>query len=325
MANCHWLALTPKVFPSELNFQNAIMNYHYIYKCPFHFPPPHQSPPPSSAMSTPLEYYKSLPPVSKVYGVACLMTTAAYHLELYNYNNIALHYGLVLKRFQVWRLITNFLFLGIFSFRFAFRLFIIAKYGVLLERGPFDKRTADFLWMLIFGALSLLALAAVPALWSPFMGASLVFMIVYVWGREFPNALINIYGLVSLKGFYLPWAMLALDLLFGNPLKPDILGIVVGHLYYFLTVLHPLAGGKYIFKTPLWVHKLAAYWGEGVQVNSPVQRDPAAGVAFRGRSFRLDGRHTRPQATQSSGGPPEQPDAPAGGAFRGSSHRLGDN
>lgn len=44
-------------------------------------------------------------------------------------------------------------------------------------------------------------MAAVPLLRSPFLGGSLVFMIVYVWGREFPNARINIYGLVSLKVF----------------------------------------------------------------------------------------------------------------------------
>lgn len=31
-----------------------------------------------------------------------------------------------------------------------------ARYGVQLEKGPFDKRTADFLWMMIFGAVSLL-------------------------------------------------------------------------------------------------------------------------------------------------------------------------
>jgi Derlin-2/3 len=48
--------------------------------------------------------------------------------------------------------------------------------------------------------------------------------------------------------------MLALDLIFGNPLMPDILGMLAGHLYYFLTVLHPLSGGKFIFKTPIWVY-----------------------------------------------------------------------
>ncbi|CAB4271190.1 unnamed protein product [Prunus armeniaca] len=273
-------------------------------------------------MSTPAEYYRSLPPVSKTYGVACFMTAAALYLQLYNPWNIALDYGLVIKRFQVWRLITSFFFLGPFSFPFAFRLIIIARYGVGLERGPFDKRTADYVWMLVFGAISLLVMAVVPYLLSPFMGPSVVFMIVYVWSREFPNARINIYGLVSLKGFYLPWALLGLDLIFGDPLKPDILGMVAGHLYYFLTVLHPLAGGKLMLKTPLWVHKLVSFWGEGTQINSPVERNPHAGVAFRGRSFRLNGRTTTPpQSTQEPFNNQQQ--AAAGGvAFRGRSQRL---
>ncbi|XP_043691531.1 derlin-1.1-like [Telopea speciosissima] len=241
-------------------------------------------------MSTPGEYYRSLPPVIKTYGVLCLMTTSAYYLQLIDPWNLALSYESVFKRLQIWRLITNFFFLGSFSLPFAMRLLMLARYGVLLEKGPFDKRTADFLWMMIFGALSLLVLAAVPLLRSSFMGISLVFMIVYVWSREHPNARINIYGVVTLKGFYLPWAMLALDLIFGNRLMPDILGMVVGHLYYFLTVLHPLAGGRDILKTPLWVHKLVVFWGEGTQINSPVQPNPSAGVAFSGRGYRLGGR-----------------------------------
>lgn len=35
-------------------------------------------------------------------------------------------------------------------------IFFRARYGVQLESGPFQRRTADFLWMMIFGALSLL-------------------------------------------------------------------------------------------------------------------------------------------------------------------------
>lgn len=46
-------------------------------------------------------YYHSLPPVSKLYGVSCLMTTAAYYLQLYHLESIALDYSLVIKKFQV--------------------------------------------------------------------------------------------------------------------------------------------------------------------------------------------------------------------------------
>ncbi|XP_010249470.1 PREDICTED: derlin-1-like [Nelumbo nucifera] len=240
-------------------------------------------------MSSPAEFYKSLPPVSKAYGTLCLLATTAFHLGLYHHEDIALVYPLVFSHFQVWRLVTNFFFLGKFSVNFGIRLLMIARYGVQLERGPFERRTADFLWMIIFGALSLLVLSVIPLLWTPFLGISLVFMLLYVWSREFPNAQINIYGLVTLKAFYLPWAMFALDVIFGSPLMPDLLGILAGHIYYFFTVLHPLAGGKNILKTPVWVNKLVARWNVGPNANSSSQPDRAAGVAFRGSSYRLNG------------------------------------
>jgi hypothetical protein len=55
-------------------------------------------------------------------------------------------------------------------------------------------------------------MAAVPFLWSGFMGVSLVFMLVYIWGREFPNAQVSIYGLVSLK-VSIPWLITNLVLM----------------------------------------------------------------------------------------------------------------
>ncbi|CAB4288348.1 unnamed protein product [Prunus armeniaca] len=236
-------------------------------------------------------FYHSLPPISKAYGTICVLATTAYQLGLYDFRSIALVHKLVFSHFQVWRLITNFFFLGNFSINFGIRLLMIARYGVQLEKGPFERRTADFLWMMIFGALTLLVLSAIPIFWSPFLGISLVFMLVYVWSREFPNANVNIYGLVALKAFYLPWAMLALDVIFGSPIMPDLLGIIAGHLYYFLTVLHPLAGGKNILQTPRWVHKVVARWRIGAPPpSSRTQPAPGTGgTAFRGRSYRLSG------------------------------------
>lgn len=44
-----------------------------------------------------------------------------------------------------------------FSLKWLYR----ARYGVQLEKGPFERRTADFLWMMIFGSLTLLVSKAV--------------------------------------------------------------------------------------------------------------------------------------------------------------------
>ncbi|TXG61962.1 hypothetical protein EZV62_013325 [Acer yangbiense] len=190
-------------------------------------------------------FYKSLPPISKAYATICVVATAAFHLGLYSPLTIALIYEPVFSHFQVWRLVTNFFFLGKFSINFGFHLIMIARYGVQLEKGPFQRRTADFLWMMIFGALTMLA-------------------------------------------FYLPWAMLAMDVLFGASLLPDLLGIIAGHLYYFLTVLHPLAGGRNILKTPKWVHKLVGYWRLGEPATARVEAERATGGSFTGRSYRLN-------------------------------------
>lgn len=74
-------------------------------------------------------------------------------------------------------------------------------------------------------------------------------------------------------------------------------------------------------------HKLVAYWGEGIQVNSPVQRDPSAGIAFRGRSFRLNGNRaqtrTPTEQEQQNQGSARQPNSGEGVAFSGKSYRLG--
>ncbi|CAI9100474.1 OLC1v1037586C2 [Oldenlandia corymbosa var. corymbosa] len=205
-------------------------------------------------MSSPAEYYASLPPVTKLFGTVCFACTVICQLGILSPYHFAYFPQLVFYHFEIYRLITPLFFLGKFSINFGIRLLMIARYGVQLESGPFNGRTADFLWMMIFGAFSLLVLAAIPPLQSPFLGISLVFMLVYVWSREFPNASVNIYGLVNFKGFYLPWAMLFLDVIFGSPIMQDLLGLVAGHLFYFFTVLHPLSTGKNFLKTPQWVY-----------------------------------------------------------------------
>lgn len=244
-------------------------------------------------------YYNSLPPISKAYGTLCFFTTVLCQLHILSPNFLVLYYPFVFKNFEIWRLFTSFFFLGKFSINFGIRLLMIARYGVQLEKGVFEKRTADFLWMMIFGAISLLVLSAIlscldqvlsaiPYLGSYLLGVSMVSMLLYVWSREYPNSQINMYGLVQLRSFYLPWAMLGLDMIFGSSILPGLMGIMVGHLYYFLAVLHPLASGKNYLKTPMWVHRIVARFRLGMQANSPVRPANTGTGAFRGRSYRLN-------------------------------------
>lgn len=76
-------------------------------------------------------------------------------------------------------------------------------------------------------------------------------------------------------------------------------------------------------------HKIVAYWGEGRQINSPVQPNPSAGVIFRGRSNRLGGTRTQTTTTTTTSTEQEtdqqqnqNQNEGNGIAFRGRSYRL---
>ena len=56
-----------------------------------------------------------------------------------------------------------------------------------------------------------------------------------------------------MQGFYLPFALLAFSVMVGGNWVADVLGILGGHMYYFLKVIHPAAGGTALAETPLWM------------------------------------------------------------------------
>lgn len=50
---------------------------------------------------------------------------------------------------------------------------------------------------------------------------------------------------------YLPWVLLGFSVLLGNPIWVDLMGMIVGHCYYFMEDVFPnQPGGFRILKTP---------------------------------------------------------------------------
>lgn len=61
----------------------------------------------------------------------------------------------------------------------------------------------------------------------------------------------NFFGLLNFQAPYLPWVLLGFSLLLGNAVYVDLMGIAVGHIYYFMEDVFPnQRGGFKILKTP---------------------------------------------------------------------------
>ena len=118
-----------------------------------------------------------------------------------------------------------------------------------MEEGSFRGRTADFVYMFLLGGILMILMAFFVHI--VFLGSALTIMLVYVWSRRNPFVRMNFFGLVNFQAPHLPWVLLAFSLLLGNAIIVDLMGIAVGHIYYFLEDIFPRQqGGFRLLKTP---------------------------------------------------------------------------
>lgn len=213
-------------------------------------------------------WYHEIPPVSRLYLTSAVAMTTACFLDVVSPLTLYYNYDLILNKGQYWRIITSFLFFGSFSIDFLFHMYFVVRYCRLLEEGPFRGRTADFLFMIIYGATMMLICSVAFDAFAriKFLGYPLSFMMVYLWARDPDNYHIRMsfFGVLQFNAPYLPWVLLLFSLILGNPIEMDLLGILVGHSYYFLDYVYPQVAAirgwslKKILVTPSILHYIFA-------------------------------------------------------------------
>ncbi|ORX50122.1 Der1-like protein [Hesseltinella vesiculosa] len=208
-------------------------------------------------MPTPLDWFFDIPPITRVFITAACLTSVGIQLGLVHPLHLWLNYSSI-RSGQWWRLVTNFLYFGPLSIDFFFHMFFLARYSRMMEEGFYRSKPADYLWLLVFSSTLLIFFSIVlPFAYMPFLGPPLSFTIVYIWARRNPYVRLNFLGMMVFNAPYLPWALLCFSLVLGGHLPiGDILGIVVGHIYYFFEDVWPrdaASGGRHWLATPRWL------------------------------------------------------------------------
>ena len=184
-------------------------------------------------MSSPEEWYRSLPAVTRGYMTAALGTTVGVQLQLLPPTLLFLDFSAIFGGLELWRLLTNFIFFGPFGFPFVMSMFFLVRYTKELEVRRFEGRTGDFVWaMFLMGMIQ--AAAAYMLGGIPFLSQAMLSALVYVWSREYADTVLSVFGLFNVQGFYWPWVLVALRVLMGGSPIDDLIGIFSGHVYYFL-------------------------------------------------------------------------------------------
>lgn len=156
---------------------------------------------------------------------------------------------------QYWRLLTTFLYFGPLSLDLVFHVFFLQRYSRLLEESS-GRSPAHFSWLILYSTTCLILLS--PLVNMPFLGHPLSSTLVYIWSRRNPDTQLSFLGLMVFSAPWLPWVLMAFSLVVhGNVPKDEIMGVVIGHVWYFFSdVYPPLHGGSRPFDPPMWWRRI---------------------------------------------------------------------
>lgn len=191
------------------------------------------------------------------FGLA-LVTTLAGNLGVISPMNFVFNLNAIKNDFQVWRVLTCFLYVGAFEFNTLISIYLLVQFSKQYEKGgPFNTGagggTADYAFALLFAMIVMLVTAPVVRRYLIPLGSiytkNLIYYVLYIWSKRNPTAQANIWG-IPVPSIYLPFAYVALTLFMGNPIHFMLHGIGIGHIYYFLVDVVPTVYGKDVLHTP---------------------------------------------------------------------------
>nr|CAD7455993.1 unnamed protein product [Timema tahoe] len=246
-------------------------------------------------MSDIAQWFKNLPIFTRYW----LGLTAAFSLlgrfGLLSAKYLILQYEPFIKGFQLWRPVTAVFFYPLSpstGFHFLINCYFLYNYSLRLETGIFDGRPADYFFMLLFNWVCCVIVALlgdIMLLMDP-----MVLSVLYVWCQLNKDMIVNFWFGTQFKAMYLPWVLLAFNLVISGGGMMELVGIMVGHLYFFLMFKYPQElGGPVLLTTPSILYKYFPNQRGGIHGfgQPPTARRPANDGAGGGGGGGGGGRH----------------------------------
>jgi len=205
-------------------------------------------------MSDLQNWWDSIPKVTRLIFAGTFGVTLLGNWGLISPYYLILNWQAIYKGFEVWRLISPFLFFGKLSFPFLIHLIFLYRYSTALEAIHFEGRRADYVWFIILGVILLLLSSVVY--FQVLLAKGLSFYILYYWSRKNPTVQITFFFGIKFQGIYLPWCLMFFNMIQGGFPIGELIGVVIGHVYFFLNDVLPLTGGTQYTKTPQFVQDM---------------------------------------------------------------------
>nr|XP_022286199.1 derlin-1-like isoform X2 [Crassostrea virginica]XP_022345837.1 derlin-1-like isoform X2 [Crassostrea virginica] len=199
------------------------------------------------------DWYRGIPQMTKYWFTGSVIVPLAAKIGIVSGMSLILIFEKVVYSFQIWRPITSVLFFplsGPGGFHYLMNLYFLYSYSTRLETGIFDGKPAEMAFLLIFNWLCLVIIGF-ALLMDP-----MVLSVLYVWCQLNKDMVVSFWFGTQFKAMYLPWVLLAFNMIIGQGGVMELVGIIVGHLYFFLMFKYPQDfGGARLLSVPNILYK----------------------------------------------------------------------
>lgn len=184
----------------------------------------------------PLDMWNKTPLISRTYIISSIGLTLFFFIFNRNRwsNTLDINWYDTFLKMHLWRPFTSFLYFGPFGINYLLTIHFVWTYMTQLEKLHYNK-PHEFLVMLLFGCISLLAGYFFLGISTRFLGHNLSTFLVYIWAKLYEGLDVNMMDIFIIRAELLPWFFCLQSLLLEGEIPfADFLGIGVGHLYYYL-------------------------------------------------------------------------------------------
>lgn len=212
--------------------------------------------------SSPQGWYKNLPPITRSILTITFFSTLLITFGMLNPWYILFDWEYIFRKAQIWRFLTSFFFVGPFSIGWIMSQWMFTSFSSKLERsGSVGSSSGSYLYfiLILMTGINIIGTAFDYPTGRKIGGSSLIFGIIYYWSKKFPTSLVSIWGF-TLQAYQLPYALLFLDVLTGNSLIDDLIGLLAGHSYYYIRdIIYENNANNFLARTPKHFDKFVDY------------------------------------------------------------------
>ncbi|KAJ3377231.1 Derlin 1 [Entophlyctis sp. JEL0112] len=202
-------------------------------------------------------WFTSVPLVTRTIFAASLGLSIAAGAGVMSPQLLFLSWPKVYKYFELWRLVTCFLWHPL-TYGYLTLLYFLYNYSWQLETSAhFDGRKADYLFFTLFSMGVILPLGIYMR--QVILLEALVVSMLYVWSMGNKDQEVSFFFGLRFKAMFLPWVYIVFDFLTGAPFPPipKLIGIFAGHLFYVLDTVYPENNnGARLISTPHFFYAL---------------------------------------------------------------------